>query len=58
MTPEKILLYEIRETISQMSEDDRIKVEVRATTLRNMLKDDMHALMAFALVSAEQQAAN
>jgi hypothetical protein len=53
MTPEKIVLYEIRDTIAQMSEDDRIKVEVRATTLRNILKGDEHAAMAFALVGAE-----
>lgn len=53
MTPEKLVLYEIRDAISKLSEDDRIKVEVRAGTLRNMLKHDEHVVMAFALVGAE-----
>lgn len=53
MTPEKIVLYEIRDTIAKLSEDDRIKVEARAMTLRNILKGDEHAAMAFALVGAE-----
>lgn len=53
MTPEKIVLYEIREAISKLSNDDQIKVAVRATTLRNIIKDGEHALMAFALVGAE-----
>lgn len=57
MTPEKIVLYEIREAIAQLSEDDRISVTVRATTLRNIIKDDEHALMAFALIGAELAAA-
>ena len=53
MTPEKIVLYEIRDAISKLSEDDRIKVEVRAMTLRNIVADGEHAAMAFALVGAE-----
>lgn len=53
MTPEKIVLYEIKEAISQLSEDDRIKVEVRAGTIRNIISADEHAMMAFALVGAE-----
>lgn len=57
MTPEKLVLYEIRDAISKLSEEDRIKVEVRAGTLRNILKDGEHAMMAFALVGAEQVAA-
>jgi len=57
VTPEKIVLYEVRDAISKLSEDDRIKVEVRAMTLRNILKGDEHAAMAFALVGAEMAAA-
>lgn len=53
MTPEKIVLYEIKEAISQLSEDDRIKVEARAGTIRNIIYADEHAMMAFALVGAE-----
>lgn len=56
MTPEKIVLYEIRDVISKMSADDQIKVEVRAATIRNIISADEHALMAFALVGAEQAA--
>lgn len=57
MTPEKIVLYEIRDAISKLSNDDQIKVQVRASTLRNILSDGEHAVMAFALVGAEQAAA-
>lgn len=56
MTPEKIVLYEIRDAISKLPEDDRIKVEVRAGTLRGILSDGEHAAMAFALVGAEMAA--
>ena len=56
MTPEKIVLYEIRDAISKLAEGDRIMVEARAMTLRNILKDDEHAVLAFALVGAEQAA--
>lgn len=56
MTPEKIVLYEIREMISKLSPDDQIKVEVRAGTIRNIISADEYALMAFALVGAEQAA--
>lgn len=56
MTPEKIVLYEIRDAISKLSEDDRIKVEVRAGTIRNIISADEFALLAFALVGAEQAA--
>jgi len=56
VTPEKIVLYEIRDAISKLSEDDRIKVEVRAGTIRNIIGADEFALLAFALVGAEQAA--
>ena len=56
MTPEKIVLYEIRDAISKLSNDDQIKVEVRAGTIRNIISADEFALMAFALVGAEKAA--
>lgn len=56
MTPEKIVLYEIRDAISKLSEDDRIKVEIRAGTIRNIISADEFALLAFALVGAEKAA--
>lgn len=56
MTPEKLVLYEIRDVIAKLPNDDQIKVEVRAATLRGILKDGEHAAMAFALVGAEEAA--
>jgi hypothetical protein len=56
MTPEKLVLYEIRDVIAQLPEDDRIIVESIAMTLRNILKDNEHASMAYALVGAEEAA--
>ena len=53
MTPEKLLLFEIKDAIANLSEDDRIKVECIAATLRNILRDNPHAAMAYALVGAE-----
>jgi hypothetical protein len=43
MTPEKLVLYEIRDTIAQLPEDDRIMIEAIAMTLRNILKGEQHA---------------
>lgn len=56
MTPEKIVLYEIKEAIEQLPEADRIQVEAIAVTIRNMLKADQRAYMALALVGAEEAA--
>jgi hypothetical protein len=58
MTPEKLVLYEIRDTIAQLPEDDRIMIEAIAMTLRNILKGEQHAhaTMSFALVGAEEAA--
>ena len=56
MTPEKIALYEIREMIETLPEEDRIRVQAIAMTLRNILTDGPLAMMAFALVGAEQAA--
>lgn len=56
LTPEKLLLYEIRDAISKLSEEDQIKVEARAMTFRNLFNADEHAAMAFALVGAEKAA--
>lgn len=50
MSPEKLLLYELMDAISKMPNDTQVDIEVRAMTLRNMLKDDPHGLMALALV--------
>ncbi len=56
MTPEKQVLYEVREAIEGLPEDDRVRVQVIAMTLRNILTDGPLAMMAFALVGAEQAA--
>ena len=57
MTPEKIVLYEVKEAISQLSEDDRIRVEAIAMNLRNILTaGGEHASMALALIGAEEAA--
>lgn len=54
--PEDIQLYEVRKVILKLPEDDRIHVEAIAMTLRNILKNNPHASMAFALVGAEEAA--
>jgi hypothetical protein len=56
VTPEKAVLYEVREAIDNLPEDDRIKVQAIAMTLRNILRDNWHAEMAYALVGAEEAA--
>ncbi len=56
MTPEHILLLEVREEIAKMPADDRIRVEEIASTLRNAINaGGAHGLMALALVGAEMQ---
>ena len=58
MTPEKIMLYKIKDHISQLSNDDQIRVAVIAGTLRNILATGApHASIAYALVGAEAAAA-
>lgn len=53
MTDEAQTLLVIRGAIAGLSEDDQIQVRVIAMTLRNILKQDPRAPMAFALVGAE-----
>lgn len=53
MTEEEQTLLVIRGTIASLPEDDQIQVKVIASTLRNILKADPRAPMAFALVGAE-----
>lgn len=53
MTDEEQTLLLVRGTIAGLSEDDQIQVQCIATTLRNILKQDDRAPMAFALVGAE-----
>ena len=56
MTDEEQTLLMIRGTIAGLPEDDQIQVKVIAQTLRNILKQDARAPMAFALVGAEMAA--
>lgn len=53
MTNEEIVLAEVRSNIKRMPEDDRIRVECIASTLRNILRNEPLAQMALALVGAE-----
>lgn len=55
ISPEKILVYEIREHIAQLPEPLRVECETVATELRARLKDNAAATLAFALVGAELQ---
>lgn len=57
MTQEESTLNEIRKHIATQSEDDRIRIEAIARTLRNIITADEHAGLAFALVGAEMAAA-
>jgi hypothetical protein len=49
-------LEELEAEVSNLPEDDRIKVQAIAMTLRNILRDNWHAEMAYALVGAEEAA--
>ena len=53
MTNEEQTLDEVRAEIAKLSADDRIRVEVIAMSLRNILKASPWAPMALALVGAE-----
>ena len=53
MTDEEQTLLLIRGTIASLPEDDQRRVLAVAVNLRNIVKDDGHAQMAFALVGAE-----
>lgn len=46
-------LLVVRGAIAGLPEDDQIQIKCIATTLRNILKQDERAMMAFALVGAE-----
>lgn len=57
MTEEQQMLLLIRGTIAGMPEDEQIQVKAIAETFRNAIKaGGAHAMLAFALVGAEQQA--
>lgn len=53
MTDEEQTLSLIRAEIANLHEDDKIRVQSIAGTLRNILKQDTRAPIAFALVGAE-----
>jgi hypothetical protein len=53
MTDEEQVLLLVREQIAGLSEEDQIQVKCIASTLRNILKQDTRAPIAFALVGAE-----
>lgn len=53
MNADQETLLVIRGTIASLPEDDQRRVQAIATTLRNILKEDGAAHMAFALVGAE-----
>lgn len=53
MTNEEQTLLMIRGTIASLPEEEQIQIKVIATSLRNILKQDNWAPMAFALVGAE-----
>lgn len=57
MTPEKIVLYEVKEEIAKLPKDSQVRIEAIARAFRNCLElDPGHASMALALVGAEQAA--
>lgn len=56
MTPEKMALFEIRDVIEQLPQQDQAKIQEFAALFRNLLKDECYATMAFALVGAEMAA--
>lgn len=56
MTDEEQTLLLIRGQIASLPEDDQIQVKAIAMTLRNILKQDERAPIAFALVGAEMAA--
>jgi hypothetical protein len=55
-TAQKLVLHEVRQEIEQLPVENRIRIEAIARTLRNLLSQDPHAAMAFALVGAEEAA--
>jgi hypothetical protein len=57
MTPEKLVLYEVKDEIAKLPQDSQIRIEAIARTFRNCLElDPGHAGMALALVGAEEAA--
>lgn len=56
MTDEEQTLLLIRGQIASLPEGDQIQVKAIAMTLRNILKQDERAPIAFALVGAEMAA--
>ena len=56
MTDEEQTLLIVRGQIASLQTDDQIQIQAIAMTLRNILKQDSRALLAFALVGAEMAA--
>jgi hypothetical protein len=56
MTDEEQTLLLIRGEIAGLAEPDQIQVQAIAMTLRNILKQDARAPIAFVLVGAEMAA--
>jgi hypothetical protein len=53
MTPEQATLHDVRAEIAKLPEDDRLRIEAIAGSIRNILRADPRAAMALALVGAE-----
>lgn len=56
MTDEEQVVAEIKSMIAEQPDEDQIRVLSIAMTLRNILKGNPHAALAFALVGAEEAA--
>lgn len=56
MTDKEQVVAEIQSMIAKQLDEDQIRVLYIAMTLRNILKDNPHAYLAFALVGAEEAA--
>jgi hypothetical protein len=56
MNDEELTLYAIKQAIAKLDQERRIRIEALAITLRNIVKDDPDAALAFALVGAEMAA--
>lgn len=53
-TPEVLTLMQMRAVVANLPDDDRIRTEAIATTIRGILQlGGSHATMALALVGAE-----
>ncbi len=56
LTPEQRDLWEIREAVARLSDEERFMVQTIAQQFRNVLANNQYAHVAFALVGAEENA--